>query len=278
MNKNEDLVGKFIRQAKIEEKVTPSVASKKDRVHTGLIVGMLTGATYSGIAHAINLIQAPGIPLFFHPFGIMGNIIYTILMGGLAGIAIALNDKAILSISIGSVIIILGTIVYQLFSLKPPLLSFAGAASSTSTLLAVGGAIGVIAPVTGLMRWVTDVQLEKPHLKFWHSQRLLSILVLACISGFAGYLHKMSGAEVLALETANKLILEEALCIPEYSYNNDHYQLEVKDILVSDFYFDPLQTQLTGEKYIVVKIYFDKGQTLAYLINLNRTPDCAIKY
>src|SRR5262245_13535552 len=94
MTTNENLVDKFIKQAKTEAKVTPPVSSKRQRILAGMLISFLGMLIYSLIAETINILKYPDLPLYFHPFGAIGNIFYMLLIAALVGIAIGWGEKA----------------------------------------------------------------------------------------------------------------------------------------------------------------------------------------
>ena len=55
MTTNEDLVGKFVKQAKTETKFTPSISSRKNRVVAGILISITIAFIYSVIAESINI-------------------------------------------------------------------------------------------------------------------------------------------------------------------------------------------------------------------------------
>jgi hypothetical protein len=279
MNTNEDLVGKFVKQAKTEIKVTPPVSSRKNRILVGLLIGVVSGTSYALMAETINFIQLPGIPLYFHPFGTIGNILYAVFLGGLTGVASAWGQKALYGMEAGGLIIFIGIDSMLIFT-----------AFSLFALLAIAFEISALILFVGLIRWAVDVQLEKPHLKIWNPQRVLPILLLIGIAVFVGYLHKLPREESLVIKQIYHLV-QRGLKAQEYSqlpdslkgeyvgdflaYGSSNYKLENNDFLTSIFHNTYPELEIRNSDRVVV-VYFESGQDLACLAITGGGPICIL--
>lgn len=290
MNTHEDLVGKFVKQAKTEIKVTPPISSRKNRILVGLLMGVLSGTSYALIAETINFIQLPGIPLYFHPFGTIGNILYAVFLGGLTGVASAWGQKALSGMEAGGLIIFIGIEIRQLFSLTFPFSMLIFTAFSLFALLVIAFEISVLILFVGLIRWAVDVQLEKPHLKIWNPQRVLPILLLIGIAVFAGYLHKLPSEKSSVIKVIYHLV-QRGLKAREYSqlpdslkgeyvgdflaYGTSNYKLENNDFVISIFRNTYPELEIRNSDHVVV-VYFESGQDLACLVVTGGGPICIL--
>ena len=188
MTINDDLVAKFIRQAKTEIKVTPPVSSRKQRILVGILVSILVMTAHSLIAETVNILKYPDLPLYFHPFGAIGNIFYMLFIAALVGIASGWSERATTGIIAGAIVFFLGVEVRQFLSSA---FSFSLLLSGFSGIFAVPSIIFevvLLALLTGLVRLAIDFQLEKIHLNFWSWQKTFPVLILFAIAIGLGYL------------------------------------------------------------------------------------------
>lgn len=288
MNTNDDLVSKFIKQAKTDNKVTPPAPARKTRIGIGLLISIFIATIYGLIAETINFTQAPGLPLYFHPFGTVGNIIYSIFLGALVGIAIAWSEKATSGMIAGGFVIFIGIEISLFLSSTLYFSSLLTTMLGFFALISIAFEIVVLTLLAGLIRWAIDMQHERSYLKIWHWQRSLPILALIGIAITAGYLHKIPDGWVYSLRTANKLIQEGIKAktssdLPkglndEYlgdflTYASDGYKLEVNNLLQPIFFSVYPGVEISFRDNIVI-IYFESGQDIACLISGGRTPKC----
>ncbi|MFN8460181.1 MAG: hypothetical protein U0X93_00190 [Anaerolineales bacterium] len=281
MTRDEDLVSKFIKQSKTETKVTPPVTSRKNRILAGVLISIVIAFIYGAIAELINTFSHPELPLYFHPFGSVGNIIYTILIAGISGLISSWSEKALASFTAGGVVLCAGFIISQLLTSS---LLFANLVQSPIGLLAlpyIGLVAMIFALIMGLVRLAVDLQLEKPQSSWWHWKKTWPILILLTIAITTGYLHKLPIEWIRSLETVdemlqNGLTAQTAVDLPEplreedignfLGYADDDYKLEVNNSLKVSFYIrDP--NLPTSFRENVVIVYFKNGQDLACLAN-----------
>ena len=288
MSTNEDLVNKFIKQAKTETKVTPPVSSRNERILVGILISVITAAVYSVIAETINFFHAPDLPLYFHPFGTAGNILYAILLGGLVGITSTWSEKATAGMMVGGFIMFIGVQIRQFLSSAFFISLLIPTSFSFFALFTIAYEIVLLTLLVGLIRLAVDVNLEKPNLKFWHWQKILPILTLLGIAIFAGYLHKIPKEWVYSIRTANNLVQEGLKAktlseLPEQlseghmgnflEYANDDYKLEVNNSIQHLFDQADPYLRISFHDNIVI-VYFESGQDIACLVNGGESLKC----
>ncbi|MFN8385075.1 MAG: hypothetical protein U0X92_01470 [Anaerolineales bacterium] len=281
MAENNDLVNKFIRQAKTQTKITPPVTSRKDRIVTGALIGALTIFTYGIVAETINFLEYPGLPLYFHPFGMIGNIIYAFFGGCLVGIACGWGEKTITSITAGAFVLILGLGISQLLSSDLLLIKFILTVYGLFALPLFAFAYILLVLVMGLIRLAIDLQIEKPQTSWWHWQKTWPIIILLAIAISTGYLRKLPIEWTSSLWTVDRLLqkgmMVQALYdLPEQlreenmgnflDYASADYKLEVNNSLRVLFYQTDPNLIISFWDNIVI-VYFKSGQDIACLAN-----------
>lgn len=289
MSTNDDLVAKFIKQAKTETKVTPPVSSRRQRTLIGVLVSILVMMTHSLIAETVNILRYPDLPLYFHPFGAMGNIFYMLFIAALVGVVIGWSEKATTGIIAGGIVFFLGIEVRQYLSST---FSFSLLLPGLSGIFAVPSIIFeivLLALLTGLIRLAVDLQLEKTHLKFWAWQKTFPVLLLLAIAIGLGYLRQMPIEWGYSLRAADALIQEglKARDISELprglnekpirayflGHSTKYYKLEVNNLYRSLFFVAYPDFEITFRHNVVV-IYFDNVHDIACLISGGQSARC----
>lgn len=289
MTTNDDLISKFIRQAKTETKVTPPVSSRKQRILTGVLVSSFIMATHSLIAETINILKYPELPLHFHPFGMIGNILYMLFIAALTGIALGWSKKATTGITTGSIVFFLGLEVRQFLSSA---FSFSLLLPELSGILAFPSIIFeivLLGLLTGLARLAIDLHLEKAYLKFWSWQKTYPVLLLLVIAIGLGYLRQIPVEWGYSLRATDALIKEglNARDISELptglnekpirayflKYSDEHYKLEVNNLYESLFFVVYPDFKVTFRHNVVI-VYFDNGHDIACLISGGQSARC----
>jgi hypothetical protein len=286
---SDDLVAKFIRNAKTEQKVTPPVVTRKSRLVTGALLGVLISATYGFVAETINFILTPGIPFYFHPFGAIGNILYIVLLGVITGIVCSWPEKALTGAGIGSLTIFIGMEIRQIISIGFPFSILVFTAYGLFALVAIAWVICLSILFVGLLRIAIDIQSEKSHLNFWNWQRVRMVLLILVIAVIAGSFHTLSDSQIFALKTANRLVkqglqfqntaqLPSALQdenVEDFVQNaSNTYQLEVNDFMSNNFVQLFPGIEIGSEDHVVM-IYFGNDWKMACLIRVGKSTKCA---
>jgi hypothetical protein len=281
MTTNEDLVGKFIKQAKSEAKYTPPVVSRRERVSAGMLLSIIIALIYSTIAEMINILPNLELPLYFHPFGAVGNILYTMLIAGISGLISAWNEKATTSTITGGVALYAGLGLSQLLSSDLLFADFIPTAFGLLALLFMAFTCILLALFIGLVRLTVDLQLEKPQFSWWQWQKTWPILILLAMAITTGYLHKLPIGWIYSLRTVDRLIqngltARTAIDLPEQfreeqmgnflEYASNEYKLEVNNSLQALFYQADPYLSISFRENIVV-VYFKSGQDVACLAN-----------
>lgn len=153
----------------------------------GSLLGIITGLAYGLVSQLINSMVMPGIPFFQPPFGIMGNIALSILLGAVLGLACSWSENGVAGVLwaslFGSLAIIIATFLTgrrdaEILSQKITALAFLFFPTAA-----------VLSPLLILFRWV----INREEIAFIHSVRLgerqpwqrvvLPLLVLVAAGG-----------------------------------------------------------------------------------------------
>ena len=251
MTTNEDLVGKFIKQAKTEAKYTPPVLSRRERVSIGILISVIIALIYSTTAEMINILPNLELPLYFHPFGAVGNIVYITLIAGISGLISAWSEKATTSVITGGLALYAGLGLSRLLSSDLLFADLLPTAFGFLALLFMAFTCILLALIMGLVRLTVDLQLEKPQFSWWHWQKTWPILILLAIAITTGYLHKLPVGWIYSLRRVDTLIqnslkAQTPIDLPEQfreeqmgnflEYADDEYNLEVNNSLQALFY------------------------------------------
>lgn len=281
MTTNEDLVGKFIKQAKTEAKYTPPVLSRRERVSIGILISVIIALIYSTTAEMINILPNLELPLYFHPFGAVGNIVYITLIAGISGLISAWSEKATTSVITGGLALYAGLGLSRLLSSDLLFADLLPTAFGFLALLFMAFTCILLALIVGLVRLTVDLQLEKPQFSWWHWQKTWPILILLAIAITTGYLHKLPVGWIYSLRRVDTLIqnslkAQTPIDLPEQfreeqmgnflDYADDEYNLEVNNSLQALFYQADPYLSISFRENIVI-VYFKSGQDVACLAN-----------
>lgn len=153
----------------------------------GLVLGALLGLVYGIISQLVNQLLLPGVPFAQHPFGLVGNCLFSVASGALIGLVSTLPRSAVNGVFVGS-------IVAGVVALLQWLAAHAAQPSITSTVLTptpwspfqIVFYLLLFVPFMILFRLTVDNQVEWAHKPIWSWKRIRGPLLLVVIIGVVG--------------------------------------------------------------------------------------------
>lgn len=193
-----------------EKPVPPPQVSARLSWISSLTIGAGAGLAFGLASQAINLLLLPGIPLAPAPFGIVGNILFYLALGGLIGLFSNLNMRVqgiILAVLLAAdFLLFLHGVVVRPDSTFQMVLDYLLA--SFFFLGATFLAIFLIMPVGLVIRWAVNTECENFYKSWWSWQRIRLPMILIILAGLSGALFLYAPMERYGVNVMNKLVQE----------------------------------------------------------------------
>jgi hypothetical protein len=208
--KNDDKMIETFRRTGKSVRQRPDPPTPKERAAVGIVAGMLMGLAYGLVSENINQYFMPGIPLAHPPLGLIGNLIFNILAGGVIGYLAGRPAHAITGIIASTVGIMVLLTLLILFAVTQQSVNTGQLTVNLLTLILAFSPMPIALPVIILLRWSIDLQHEHKGRPIYIIARSGPILATLIIAAAAGYFSLYSVEQRNTVIAMNKL-LQQAL-------------------------------------------------------------------
>lgn len=156
----------------------------------GLFLGLATAMAFALVSQLINIIVMPGVPLFLPPFGAVGNVLISVLLGTVIGLLAAWPDNFFIGVVLSSLVAWLAVSVASIFT---------GQVDSQTLMNRIAALILILVPIVGFFvpfmaffRWIVmreeNSKIEQERLGTpWKATRLILPALLLIAAGWLGY-------------------------------------------------------------------------------------------
>ncbi len=253
----------------------------------GVIFGTLLGLGYGIVSQSINHIILPGVPLYQPPFGPLGNVVVTTLVGALVGTICAWLPNDIGGVFAGAVTGALLLAVATLLTGRTDAEILP--AKSLAVFFLLVPIIATLLPLMAIFRWVANREevAHIHHLSAWFHIR--APLVIVIVFSAAGAFSLASQDARIMLPKTHNLIQEglkvsQAADLPAPLQGNlvgdfqknalGAYNLQWDNKEVNRFSIPRLMSQRPWEEAVVIA-RFESGWILVCLYpQTDRDPTC----
>lgn len=180
----------------------------------GIWLGLVVGLIFGVVSQTINLLVLPGLNLYQAPFGVAGNILLAVVLGGLLGGLCGWffgSVEGVLTASAVGALLLLAAVAASGYRWE---LLINRIVAAFSLFLPVSAAL---VPALGLLRWVIDMQEEYRDLPPLDFQRVWRPVLIFLLAAGVGALWLLPEQGQRTLQSFDRLLRQagESAQLPE---------------------------------------------------------------